>query len=307
MRPIAFMLSVLLTSLVLPARAAEPARTDPAAAEALFDEGRAALEAGQYQTACAKFAESQRLDPGAGTLLNWATCEEKLGKVASAWQHFEQARDALPLSDDRSEYALKHALELEQRVPTLTLEFAGAIPAGTVVLRDGILLRAASLSTPLPIDPGSHTIAVRARDHAERRYSVVLAEGEKRQLRLQVGPSLQKRDQPQPGKVLGFTLMGVGAAGVATGVVTSALVQRDKDIVERHCEDKSCDQRGLDAAERGHTMVIVNTVAWGVGALGVGSGLVLLLTQPSEPKREQPKLTASIGPRGALVGYGGRF
>src|SRR5262249_55537702 len=49
---------------------------DPAAAEALFRQGRQAMEAKDFATACPKFAESQRLDPAVGTLMNWATCEE---------------------------------------------------------------------------------------------------------------------------------------------------------------------------------------------------------------------------------------
>jgi hypothetical protein len=60
------------------------ASADSAAAEALFREGRDAAKHGDLETACADFAESQRLDPAPGTLLNLAECEEKLGRVASA-------------------------------------------------------------------------------------------------------------------------------------------------------------------------------------------------------------------------------
>ena len=58
---------------------------DPAAAEALFEAGRQAATRGDWTTACPKFAESQRLDPAPGTLLNLADCEEHLGHLASAW------------------------------------------------------------------------------------------------------------------------------------------------------------------------------------------------------------------------------
>ncbi|MFO0567610.1 MAG: hypothetical protein U0263_18270 [Polyangiaceae bacterium] len=54
---------------------------DATAAEALFNAGRDAVKAGDYPTACAKFRESNRLDPAPGTVLNLADCEEHLGHV----------------------------------------------------------------------------------------------------------------------------------------------------------------------------------------------------------------------------------
>ena len=60
-------------------------------ADALFDEGLKAMDAGDHAAACAKFGESQRLDPAAGTLLHLGNCYEKVGKTASAWATFLDA------------------------------------------------------------------------------------------------------------------------------------------------------------------------------------------------------------------------
>src|SRR5512136_2811036 len=85
------------------ARSEQPVVRDPAAAEVLFREGRKLVAANDFAAACPKFAESQRLDPAVGTLLNWAACEEHVGKLASAWQRWKEALDALPPGDDRIE------------------------------------------------------------------------------------------------------------------------------------------------------------------------------------------------------------
>ena len=59
-----------------------------AAAEALFNQAHAAMSAHDYDTACQRFAESNRLDPAVGTLLNLGVCEAARGRVATAWELF---------------------------------------------------------------------------------------------------------------------------------------------------------------------------------------------------------------------------
>jgi hypothetical protein len=300
--------SSLLTAAHATAQAPSPAR-DPAAAEVLFDEGRQALDSGDFAAACRKFAESQRLDPAAGTLMNWATCEEKLGKIASAWQHYEEAVDQLPPDDDRVPFAKQQIARLEHRLPHLTLRFSGSPPEHGTVLRDGLALRTASLNTSLPVDPGEHTVKVRAPGHEDREYTFSIKEGESRELSLELGPLAPQKPATASKPVLPWVLLGVGAAGIVGGVVTSVMIDADDKTVADHCVDKRCDPTGLDAANRGQTLLWVNAASFGVGVAGVGAGLILLLTSdsPGERSPEHAQVVAGAAPDGAFLGVRGAF
>src|SRR5580700_7062146 len=138
-RSVACLLAVASAGLALaPPALAQP--SDPAAADVLFQKGREAAEKGEWSTACPKFAESQRLDPAAGTLLNLADCEEHLGQLASALDHFKAALETLAAADDRIPFAKKHIAELERAVPRLTLVAPSDFPAGAKVTRDEVQL-----------------------------------------------------------------------------------------------------------------------------------------------------------------------
>ena len=104
---------------------------DAAAAEVLFREGRTAADAGDYKKACEKFHESHRLDPAPGTMLNIADCEERQGRVATAWTFYRAVAQKLPPSDERTALARTRAQELEPRLPKLAIKLAPDAPPGT--------------------------------------------------------------------------------------------------------------------------------------------------------------------------------
>src|SRR5689334_19506 len=64
------------------------AQDSAAVAEVLFNEARALADKGDFAAACPKFEESQKVDPGMGTLYRLGDCYEHLGRTASAWAAF---------------------------------------------------------------------------------------------------------------------------------------------------------------------------------------------------------------------------
>ena len=278
------MSAVLSLMLTLGAAELHAQASDPAAAEALFREGRALLAAGEYARACGKFSESNRLDPAVGTVFNLAECEERLGHLARAWTLFQEVVQRLPDGDERRAIAEARAKNLEARLPRLRIRLTAGAPPGTRVERDGVELGAASLDTALPVDPGDHRVVVRAPGHADREFRVKLAAGEARALDVAPGIATQVAGEHAPSdgsgqKTLGFVIGGVGLAALAGGAITGAMVLGKKSTVDQNCDaEKRCNQRGLDAAAAGETLGMVTTIALAAGAVGLGAGTYLVLS-----------------------------
>ncbi len=161
---VALVLALLPSVLAGPA-IAEPSREDRAAALALFDDGRKLAGAKKYAEACPKFEASLRLDPGLGTLLNLSDCYEQIGRTASAWSGFRDAASQARATNqpDREKVARERAAALESKLSRVRIvvpaELAGA---ALTITRDGSPLPASLAGTPIPVDPGTHTIRVAA-------------------------------------------------------------------------------------------------------------------------------------------------
>jgi hypothetical protein len=155
----AFALAVLM----LGRQAVAQSSANTTGAQALFDEAKSLMKAGHYDQACPKLEESQRLDPGGGTLVALGLCYEQAGKLGSAWTTWD-----LALSDarsahraDREALAQKHVQDLDKRVPRLRVVVAANVD-GLAVTRDGAAMPSALWGTPVPIDPGAHAFEAHA-------------------------------------------------------------------------------------------------------------------------------------------------
>lgn len=158
MRTVTVFRVLAVTALLVHTAVASPA------AEQLFQDGRRLLGEGKLPEACDAFRRSQELEPKIGTLLNLGDCEQKRGRIATAWAAFAEARAmAKRMGDPRADEAEKRAGALTTKLPYLAIRVAPAARAqGVVVSRSGTPVPAAELDHEVPIDPGRYEIAATA-------------------------------------------------------------------------------------------------------------------------------------------------
>jgi len=275
-----------------------------AMAEMLFFTARGLMEAERYAEACTKLAESHRLDPASGTLLNLAVCHEKEGKIASAWGEFRQAIVEARRAGraDREALAREHADALEPELPLLMIAVPPAAQQpGLQITRNGVRLAPASWSTALPVDPGTVELSLRAPGFEPSVQSIVIARRER--LTMTVAP-LEPLPVAEPPPVywtrrrkagLGLLVGGalVGGFGGVAGV--RALQQRKQS--DRSCPifdgERRCTQAGVHAMDQAKRWALLADVGLAVGVVGLVTGTWLFVTGDAERARA----SASDAPR----------
>jgi hypothetical protein len=293
---VAFAVSAALVT-VGPARAQDG---NPAVAEALFREGQRLMKENAVPEACAKFAESMKLDPTTGTLLNLGLCHEKQGKLALAWSEMNQAalQSARANNKDRETFARDKVAELEKRLPHARIVIAKSVGVTDLTV-DGQPLGSAAWSIPLPVDPGEH-VFVFSGGERRRIMTVAFAEGATQEVALTSlddgaaatrgpndggssgGVTSPPAEDPTSGtrRTIGFIVAGVGIAGLAVGTVFGIKALGSKSDVDAGCVEARCTQAGLDAADDARSAATLSTIGLGVGIVGLAVGTYLVLTSP---------------------------
>lgn len=293
-------LTLALASLDVQPALAQSA-TDSATAEVLFNEALALLQGGNPAEACMKLEESQRLDPGVGTLLYLADCYQQMGRTASAWATFrEAAYMAKDRSDEREQVALDYARELEPKLSYLTLQVTATPGVALEVRHDGKLVGQPVWGTAFPVDPGSHTVEASAPGKKPWSTTINVADGPRKES--VVIPELEDAppeptappvafEAPKPvveaswQTTAGWVLVGTGSAAVVASGVLALLARGDDADAAEHCRpDRNtlCDSRGVDLGESAKTKATFAGISAGVGLAALGAGVTLLLTAPSE-------------------------
>jgi hypothetical protein len=315
---IACVCAAMVVALAARQAAAQPDAAQKALATRLFDEGRALAAAGRTAEACAKLEESQRLDPAPGTLLNLAVCHEALGKTATAWAEFCDARVAAQRDGrgDRVALADQRARALEKKLSRLTIAVApeAALP-GLVVRRDGVVFSRDGWGVALPVDPGEHAIEAAAPGHVAWRarahigaeadaqtIQVSLLEREPPPPRLELAPTVPvaARVAPSAGRdararrlpVLSLAATGVAAAAVGSYFGVTAI--RDRSASTNQCPLGHCTHEGVELNDHAKTAADVSTVAFSLAVVSVAAASYLFLSAP-RPNRDGAPGPAAAG------------
>jgi tetratricopeptide (TPR) repeat protein len=299
---------------------------DTSTAESLFEDGLSAMKRDDYKAACEAFAGSNEADPSPGTQINLALCNEKQGKLASAWGWY---RTAAGLADqrgqrERADLARAEAAKLEPKLHKVVIDVKDR-PPGLSVLRDGVPVPTATLGRELPLDPGEHVIEVSAPGKKPWTHTVTIPPG----------PGMDRIDVPAledapaeaapagPGageyrppdgtegggstqRTVGFVVGGAGIAALATagGLQVLAVVVKS--------DARRLDDAKLDSSSK-HKAASANQLAAQIIAAGglalVGTGIVLLVTaKSSKPTGSaRPWVLPLLGSGTAGMAAGGSF
>ena len=298
------------------------------------------MQEGKYAEACPKFADSNRLAPGAGTLLNLGACYEKNGQTASAWATYADAASQADHAG-RKDWATKAKARMDALAPTLS-KLSIVVPAtaqapGLVVKRDGVAVGASEYGVPIPVDPGKHTIEASA-DQKKPWTTTVDVDAKHASASVTV-PALETADAPvvaavptttdkpttaptnEPEKpagdskrgdtqrYIGLGLGGAGIVGIGVGVVFGLVATSKKSSAEDNCNaDLSvCKQAGVDAMSSARGAATVSTIGFIAGGALLVGGVALYLTAPKNAPVSTVGLRVSPTPGGGNLSLGGAW
>jgi hypothetical protein len=316
----------------LPAVAgAEPSAADKSLATQLFKEGRNLVDQGKVSDGCRKLEESQRLDPGGGTLLNVALCHEKEGRSATAWAEFTEALGMAKKDDrrERIELAQSHITALEPTLSHLVIQVPPASDLPDLeIKRDGGVIRRAAWGSAMPVDPGDHMIEASAPGKTTWKQSVMVgAKGDNKTLSIPTlenapvapaaAPTAPVEAAPAPLQAhtasrspAGWVAIGFGVAGLGVGSYFGLQAMSDQKKADDECKnDHLCVGDGYLQNQSAIKAANLSTVGFGIGIVGVGVGTVLLLTSGGSSTTRASAMTAgaSVSSSGSQVTIAGRW
>jgi hypothetical protein len=267
---------VLVGALVARDAAAQDAA---AKGRALYEEGKVALEAKDYATACSKFEQSYVVSGVPGALLSWADCEEKRERFATALSLWQQGEAKVVGNEERRSFVRQRAAAIVPKVSYVDLGL-GAVPLeGWTITVDG---KTVDPRTPVPVDAGKHEVLATAKGRDSHRHEVEVEIGQRLAVDVFSPSSVVESSGPTPPPsqpapapegpnmpllIAGSVVGGVGVLGFVGFGVTGGLMLSS-------CGDLgSCPAAERDSVD---TLGVANAATLGIGIAGVVTGVILI-------------------------------
>jgi len=270
------------------------------AAEALFRQAKTLMERGDLEAACEKFAASQALEPGLGTLLYLGDCYERAGRFASALSTF---REATQLAEERGDAARLRLAQvrvsaLEPRAPTLEIKRGPAAQALELQITvGGVPMPRSELGHRVPRDAGSYEIRFSAPGYEPFVTHIDLKNADSVALTVprlvpvsrrsaRSDAALAPHDAPETGstqRTVAWIVGGTGAALLATAGVFAGLASGKNRDSKEDCDRDSpnrCGPTGVQLRDDARGFANIATLASVLGGIGFAGGLVLYVSAP---------------------------
>ncbi len=310
---VAALVAALVSGPIGPARA----QTDPmvlARAQALFDEGMALFNRGEFDKACPKFEESLSLVPGIGTRGKLAECYERQGRTASAWRLYKEVEQLA-----RQVHDTRRADVAAERVEALSGKLARLVvkPGPSAGLTGFELRENSGVLTPLAygservVDPGTHVIIATASGHKRWTKTITLKAGQTKTVQV---PELTPMTTPagrlvQPyvgaplrinkGRTLAVAIIGFGAVSLFGGTTYFGLQARKNwKSAEGECDSAGlCTPSGKQSADRAYLQANLANLSAGLGIVALaGGGYLWWRYKCRSPGKERLQVTPVVQP-----------
>jgi hypothetical protein len=326
------LIAALASSLVAPAALAQdqPQAENIAAARSLGLQGIKMADAGDCKGAIEKLSRAESLYHAPSILGRLGECQVNVGQVVAGTENLNRvvreqlaanAPKAFRDAQERAKGVLNSALPKIAHL-TVSVTPADAKPQVSVA---GVSIPAALIGAERPTDPGTHEIVVSAPGYLEQKQTVTLAEGGSQEVSIKLekdpnaavaapvatpatGAPLVTTTTTAPPADTGkkknntaaYVALGVGGAGLVVGGITGFLALGKKS--DLNCDGKQCPATEKDKLDSAKSMAMVSNVGFGVGIVGVGLGVILLLTNndSGSASNAAPKLAERAPPRVSL-------
>jgi Ni,Fe-hydrogenase III small subunit len=313
--PVATPATAPAPAVTAPAPAAEPTPEQREAARVAYDRGRQLFAENKFADARAAFQEAYDNVPNPIVLVSIGECQLRLGNYEDSHDAFTRYLAGRPDAPDRADVEKKLA-EIVAMPATLVITTA---PAGATLKVDG---QDSGKVTPAEIQMprGPHTLELTLAGHTAVTEPLTAKAGVRHELHAELQPvpappppvaPPPPPPAPEPAspptEALWITGI-VGAAGIVTGTVLGFLALSERSDYDANPTAES--------ADRGERLALFADVAFGVGAMGALTALVLYVTYDDEPEpavdsetsaEPSATLTPVVGPSTIGVVAGGRF
>lgn len=262
-------------------------------ARVLALEGIELFEQERWPEAHERLKQAFELFPAPTVAVLDAKALEKMGRLVEAHATFQRA--AALVVDDESPKPFRRAVSDAAReqgrvarlIPSLTLDVRGATASHTLEV-NGVPVPRGAWGKARQLDPGVYTVVAKRGGTIEQSEQLKLEPGARMSLVLALSPEVAPMGRPAPpspapeprSQALTWTALGVGAAGLATGLIAGLVMQNAKNSLDDAC-NPTCPDDSRETLHRFRTARTVSAVGYSAGAVGLGIGLWLLLDDNS--------------------------